>query len=154
MKHFFQKTMREQLQADFDDLAQIAKKTKPSTGWIKIIRQALGMTSYQLGKRLGCTQSNIIALERREKSGNISLNALEQTAKAMHCRCVYFFIPEKPLAEIMTDQARLVAKKRMKSVSHSMHLEQQGLTPQQAKQQEESIIHKLLQENSKVLWEE
>jgi len=145
--------MREQLQADFDDLSGLAKKARPSVGWIKILRQALGMTSYQLAKRIGCSQSNVTALERREKSGKISLNALEQTAKAMNCRCVYFFIPQKPLAQIMEDQARVIAQKRLKVVGHSMELEKQGLTSQQVKLQEESLVNELLQD-PKFLWEE
>lgn len=153
MKQFFQKTMREQLQAGFDDLAELAKKPAPKAGWIKIIRQALGMTSYQLAKRLGCSQSNVMALEQREKTGNISLKALEKAAEAMNCRCVYFFIPQKPLAQIMEDQALLRSQKRLQVVDQSMKLEQQGLTPQQTKLQEESLVHELLQ-NPKSLWED
>lgn len=154
MKQFFQKIMREQLQTDFNDLNELAKKPTPTTGWIRVIRQALGMTTYQLAKRIGCTQSNVVALERREKAGNISLKALEQTAKAMNCRCVYFFVPQKPLAQIMEDQARLIVKKRLQAVAHSMKLEQQDLTPEQVKQQEESLVSELLLDRPKFLWEE
>ncbi|MFH1832356.1 MAG: transcriptional regulator [bacterium] len=93
---------------------------------------------------MGCNQSNVVALERREQAGNISLNSLEQAAKAMNCRCVYFFVPQKSLNQIMEDQARLVAKKRLQAVAHSMSLEQQGLTPEQTKQQEDSLIGELL----------
>jgi mobile mystery protein A len=153
MKGFFPKLMREQVQAGLNDLNELAKRPKPSAGWIKVIRQALGMTSYQLAKRIGCSQSNVAALERREKAGAISLNALEQAANAMNCRCVYFFIPQKPLIQIMEDQAHVIAKKRLQFVAHSMELEQQGLTPQQAKLQEEILVSELLQ-NPKAIWEE
>ena len=153
MKRLFQKTMREQIQADLDNPLELSKKQTPKAGWIKLIRQALGMTSYQLAKRIGCSQSNVMALERREKAGAITLNALEQTAKAMNCHVVYFFVPEKSLNHIMENQAHVIAKKQLQAVGHSMALEQQGLTSQQEKKQEDSLVKELLQGNPKYLWE-
>lgn len=153
MKRLFQKTMREQIQRDLDNPIELAKKPTPKAGWIKIIRQALGMTSYQLAKRLGCAQANIMALESREKNGTITLKSLDQTAKAMNCRFVYFLIPEPSLEQIMKDQAREIAKKQLKTVGHSMALEQQGLTPQQTKSQEDALVEELLQGNPRDLWE-
>lgn len=146
--------MREQVQEDIANPLELSKKQRPKSGWIKIIRQALGMTTYQLAKRIGCSQSNVIALERSEKAGTITLNSLEQTAKAMNCRCVYFFVPEKPLSNLVEDQARIVAKKQLKTVGHSMALEQQGLTQQQGKSQEDALVEEILKGTLKNLWEE
>ena len=154
MKPLFQKTMREQIQEDLDNPLELSKKPTPKAGWIRIIRQAFGMTTYQLAKRIGCSQSNVMALERSEKAGTITLKALEQTAQAMNCRIVYFFVTQKPLSQLTEDQARIIAKKQLKSVEHSMALEKQGLTPQQSKNQEDALVRELLQGNLKNLWGE
>lgn len=154
MKNLFRKTTCDQLQADLNNLTELANKPMPRLGWIKTIRNALGMTSYQLAKRIGCSQSNVIALEQREKTGSISIKALNQAAKAMNCRCVYFLIPQKSFTQIKEDQAKVAAKKRLSSVQHSMKLEQQGLTPQQTKQQEEMLEHELLNKQHKLLWKD
>lgn len=154
MKQAFQKMMREQVQTDLNDLNNLAKKPRPKEGWIETIRKTLGMTGRQLAKRMGCSQSNLVSLEKREKTGKVTLDALEQAANAMNFRCVYFFIPNKPIDQILEDQARLVAKKRLLSIGHSMELEQQGLTPQQNKQQEEDLVQELLQGSPRNLWED
>ena len=154
MKQIFKKMMREQIQAGLNNLAELANKPAPKGGWIYTIRHALGMSGTQLAKRLGCTQSNITALERREKAGTISLQSLEQAADAMNCRLVYFFIPNKPLDQLREDQARLIAKKRMRAINHSMALEQQSLTQAQKQQQEDELAHELMyHDNAKHLWD-
>lgn len=154
MKRNFQKMMREQVQGDLNELNQVLTKPWPKSGWIHLICQALGITNRQLAKRMNCSQSNIIALQRREKEGTISLQKLEQVAQAMNCRLAYFFIPNKPLDQLLEDQARLMAKKHLRSVSHSMELEDQGLSFQQKRQQEDDLVQELLQGNLKHLWED
>lgn len=153
MKQIFKKMMRNQVQGDLNNPIELINKPTPKDGWLKVIRQALGMTTYQLAKRLNRSQSNIAAMERREKMKTISLESLELAAKAMHCRLFYCLIPEKPLENLREEQARLIAKKRLQAIGHSMELEQQGLTPTQKKHQEQELIQELLQENSKDLWE-
>ncbi|MFA6263609.1 MAG: mobile mystery protein A [Candidatus Babeliales bacterium] len=154
MRQFFQKAMREQLQKSLDNPSELIKDPVPKIGWIKIIRQALGMTNCQLAQRLGCTQSNVVALESSEKNGTISLKNLERVAEAMNCHVVYFLVPEKSLDHIREAQARAIAKKRLKTVGHSMALEQQALTLDQTKSQEDALVIELLQGNPKDLWEE
>ena len=155
MKQIFRKMMQDQIQAGLNNLAELANKPAPKGGWIHTIRHALGMSGSQLAKRLGCTQSNVTALERREQAGTISLQSLEQAAKAMNCRLVYFFIPNKPLELLREDQAHVVAKRRMRAISHSMELEQQGLTPTQKQNQEDAMVHELMYHgNTKHLWDD
>lgn len=146
--------MQEQVDADLEQLCHALKKPTPKQGWIKLMRQALGMTSYQLAKRMGCSQANVMAYERREVAGTISLQSLQEIAKAMNCRCVYFFVPNQPIAQLVEDQARIKVKKKMKTVGHSMELEQQGLTHQQQKKQEDSLVDEMIQRRSKYLWDD
>lgn len=145
--------MRAQVQDALNDPEALIKKPVPKGGWLKLIRQALGMSGQQLANILKCSQSNVTAIERREAEGTLSLDKLENTAKALHCRLVYFLIPEKPLEKLREDRARLIAKKRLKSIGHSMELELQGLSPSQQKKQEEDLVQELLEENAKHLWD-
>lgn len=153
MKKSFKKMALEQVQEELNSLAGLAQKSKPSVGWIQTIRKALGMTTYQLANKMKCSQSNIISMENREKKNTISLKMLEEAAQAMNCRLVYCFVPQKPLDEMLKEQAHLVAKRRLKSVSHSMSLEKQGLSEKQLKQQKDDVVQELLQGDPKHLWE-
>ncbi len=154
MRRFFQKTMLDQIQKDLIAHPQLLKQSKPNEGWIKIIRTALGMTSKQLAQRLDCSQSNVSALESSEKNQTISLQSLEQAAQALNCRVVYFLVPEKPLGELLQEQAHKVAQERLQRVGHSMALEQQALTREQTKEQEKTLVDELLQGNPKHLWDD
>jgi len=154
MKKIFRKIMIDQVQADLDDPINLIKNPAPKSGWIKIIRTVLGMSTYQLAKRLRCSQANIITLEARERKKNISLAMLEKTAEAMNCRLVYFFVPNKPFNELLEAQARIVAQKQLRPIGHSMELEDQGLTMRQKKQQEDELVAELLQGNPRNLWKE
>jgi len=91
-------------------------------------------------------------MEQREKKGTISLETLEQVAKAMDCKLVYCLVPNDSLDKILEKQARHIAKKRIKAINHSMKLEKQELNQKQLQQQEEDLIQELLQGDPKKLW--
>ncbi len=152
MTNGFQKLMREQLQDSLNTFAELTQRPIPKKGWIRAIREALGMSSYVLADLLGCTRANISAIEARERKGTISLETLEEVAKAMNCKLVYCLVPLEPLDKILEKQARKIAQKRTKSINHSMSLEKQGLNPKQLKQQEEDLVQELLRGNPKQLW--
>lgn len=152
MKEKFKKLMREQIQESLKNLSELSGKTIPKGGWIKSIRQALEMPVSSLANRLGCSRNNITALEQREKKGSISLKTLEEVAQALNCKLVYCLVPLDSLDETIEQQARKVAKKQIKTINHSMLLEQQGLTAKQLKNQEENLVKELMQGNLKKLW--
>jgi predicted DNA-binding mobile mystery protein A len=154
MNHkLLQRAMKEQIQNYSNLLIGALEKPRPKNGWIKVMRSVLGMSSYQLAARMDCKQSNIISFEKREREETISLKSLQHLAKALNCRFVYAFVPEKTIDEILETQAKKVIKAQMKSIEHSMDLEQQGLTPEQKKQNETMLVQELLQGNRKKLWE-
>ncbi len=148
----FEKLMRKQIQDTIDHYAEIAHKPIPKKGWVKTIREALGMSSEILAKRLSCSRSNITTIEQREIKGTISLETLERVAQAMNCKLVYCLVPQDPLEILLKKQARIVAKKRIQAINQSMKLEQQGLTKKQLQQQEDDLVEELLQGKTKHLW--
>jgi predicted DNA-binding mobile mystery protein A len=148
----FNKLMQEQVQERLNDFAVLAEHPAPKDGWIRTIREALGMSSYVLADRLGSNRSNVTMIEKREKKGTITLETLSDVAQALNCRLVYCLVPNEPLNIMLEKQAKLVAKKRIDRINHSMKLEDQGLTVKQLKKQEEDLIKELLQGSAKKLW--
>jgi predicted DNA-binding mobile mystery protein A len=107
----------------------------PRQGWIKTIREALGMTAQQLAQRLGVVQSAVVRLEHREVEGTVTLALLQRAADALHCDLVYAFVPRATLEETVTARVQTVAADRAARVTQTMALEQQrpseaAITPQ------------------------
>lgn len=128
--------------------------TRPPRGWIKAIREALGMTTSQLAKRIGVSQPRVVEIEKSEKSGAITLDTLERAARALDCRLVYTLVPKKPFEEMVEDRARNVAKKRLESTSHSMALEAQAVNKEDAKKHFEQLFNRLIEKSGSELWKE
>ena len=57
----------------------------PNTGWIRAIRESLGMTAKQLAKRLGVSPPRITQLEADETEGRVTINTLRRSAEALDC---------------------------------------------------------------------
>lgn len=127
---------------------------RPSTGWAKTIRQALGMTKDQLSSRIGITPSGISTLERNEAKGSVTLESLERLARGMDCHVVYAIVPNAgmTLDEIIRRQAESVARKQLGRVSHTMRLEEQGLNSAQEKRQLGRFVEALLSGSRRKLW--
>ena len=152
MKKSFNKLMREQLQERFNKLESLKDITPPKQGWLKTIREALGMPGAAFARLMNCSRINAFNIEKREQSGTVTLNTLETAAAALNCKLVYALIPIKSLDETLENQARKVAKQQIKEVDNSMSLEEQGLTFKQLKEQEDALVQELLQDNIKALW--
>lgn len=100
----------------------------PKSGWIRAIRQALGMTTAQLARRMEISQPSILDMETREREGGITLKALRNAAAALNCELHYVLLPRTSLEGAMRAQAELVAKRRVEEVAHSMSLEEQAMS--------------------------
>src|SRR5690349_21813015 len=82
----------------------------PPKGWVRALRNALGMTTAQLGRRLGVSQPRVVEIEKAEVSGSITLHTLQRTAEALGCRLTYALIPEKPLQDTVRQRAAQLAQ--------------------------------------------
>ncbi len=153
MANYVKKLMQEQIQKKINNFAEGLNQSIPTSGWIRTIRQALGMSSYILADRLGCDRSNVTAMEKREQQRTISLETLEQVAQAMNCKLVYSFVPLESLDKIFEKQARVIARQRIEEVNYSMKLEAQGLHPAQLQKAEDDLVQELLQGDPKNLWD-
>lgn len=147
-------TASQQLDKRLNEFRRLAKATRPSRGWIRAVREALGMTTAQLAKRMDVHQPRIVELEKAEASGNITMRSLERAAEALGCQVVYALIPREPLTTTLEDRALQVAERQLSSVEQTMRLEAQGVDDQaQRKRTLERLADDLLRRPAR-LWDE
>ena len=147
-------TARRQLDQRLSVLRDTQALTRPSRGWIKAIREALGMTTAQLATRLGVSQPRVVAIEKAEAQKAITLDSLERAAHALDCRLVYTLVPRKPLEELVEERAKARARQRLQVTSHSMALEAQSVTGPDEEEQRKRLTQKLLENAGSELWKE
>lgn len=141
---------RAHLDERLKDFGPISRYTPPVKGWIRAIREGLGMTADQLAHRLNVRQSAVIQLEQSEAKGSIELATLRRMADALDCTLVYAFVPKRSLEETVRARARSFIRRRLAPIEHSMLLEDQK-APGKA---EEKRIDEVLRETSpSKLWE-
>src|ERR1700742_3869223 len=101
-------------------------RSRPTGGWLRAIRQALGMTTRQLAKSVGVTQAAVVDAERTEAKGDITLATLQRYAAALGCELSYALVPKRPLQEVVKERADRIARDQVSRVRHSMALEDQS----------------------------
>ena len=142
---------RSQLDRRFNEIGALSRFAVPVRGWIKAIREGLGMSSEQLARRLGVKQPSVVALEQSEAKGTIALATLRRVAEALDCTLVYALVPNKPLETIVRDRARILLHRRRAPVEHSMLLEDQAVS---AKDSEARLDEFVRETNPSRLWDQ
>ena len=102
--------------------------TRPPRGWIKAIREGLGMTSAQLAARMDIRQPSFAELEKSEADKRITLASLERVAKALDCQLVYALVPNRSLSDRLAERAEDIAEEQLAAVDQTMKLEKQSVT--------------------------
>lgn len=119
-----QATARRRLDQRLSDLRrQIGPR--PHGGWIRAIRDALGMSGAELARRLDVSAQAVSAMEASERSGSIRLETLERAADALDCDVVYALVPRQGLQTSVEDQARRKAWEHLAPIAHHARLEDQ-----------------------------
>lgn len=147
--------IRRQLDQHINQLRSLDTYDRPSRGWIRSIREALGLTRSQLSQRLRVTPQNIENLEKAEEERNITLKSLEKVSEAMNCRLYYVLIPENSLENTVNQQILKKAQQIIGYVSHSMALEDQKTKDAELKRQISNLVDELKRKNNiSVIWDE
>jgi len=152
MNYWDKKLLREQLDNKLSRLKEFSVQGLASIGWIKTIREALGMTSTDLAFRVGVNQSRIIHMEQAEVDGNIKISTMKKIANALDMDFVYAFVPRNSLNEMVREQAKLLALKKMERLDHTMRLEMQELTSDEKEKALKDMIDRILIEEQKDFW--
>lgn len=112
------------------DLKSAKNIVPQSSGWIKTVREAIGMTVSQLAARLGVTQPRITKMESNED--NLKLSTMKKAAEAMNCEFVYYFKPKTTFQNLVDEQAQKKAAEVLKTVNVNMALENQEIADDEA----------------------
>jgi predicted DNA-binding mobile mystery protein A len=128
----------------------------PRSGWVRAVRESLGLTAAQLAQRLRVTATAIVDLEKREPLGKVSLETLERTVRAMGCRLVYGVVPAAADSfDAMVDAQALRAATRLaKRTTHSMHLEKQDVEGDETEAQVNDLARALKDKLSSTMWDD
>ena len=144
---------RKQLDQRLQTFAELKKTQPPRLGWIRAIRDALGMTAEQLARRMGVQRQRAHALEKGEVAGTATINSMKKAAEAMDCIFVYALVPRDSLQANVERQATKYAEKLHAAVQHSMVLEQQGLTAEERHHGVQANAERFARETVRDMWE-
>jgi len=139
---------RELLDGHFDEWQHLRRLTRPPRGWVRAIREALGMSTAALGARLGTTPGAVTRLEQSEAADRIQLDTLRRAADALGCDLVYLLVPRRPLNAVVRERARELAHRQVTAVEQTMRLEDQATG--RAKEMEDQLVNQLLERGG--LW--
>lgn len=125
----------------------------PLKGWIRAIREALGMSGVQFAKRLGVSAPRVAILEKTEVTGRVTIRSVRQAADALDCVFVYALVPRSSLKETIRRQALEVARGQLKRTSHTMLLEDQQLSKDAMRNALDAAVEELLEAMPRDLWD-
>jgi predicted DNA-binding mobile mystery protein A len=125
-------------------LRPLLDEARPHRGWVRAIRDALGMSGAELAARMGVGQSTIVDIETSEQHGGIKLDTLRRAADALGCELVYFLVPRSSLEEAVRKQARHKAAAHLSHVAHHSRLEDQEVSPSAASRQLDQLAEQLV----------
>ena len=144
--------MRNQLDTTFEQLSKLRSLQPPVKGWLRSIREALGMSGKQLGERLGVSQPRVVKMEKDELSGALTLKSMRQAAEAMDCMFVYAVVPRTSLDETIRQQAIKVAGMSLSRTSHTMLLEDQMVSIDEQQKMLEDKVEDLTRDIPRDFW--
>ena len=117
-----------------------SSRARPAGGWVRAIRDALGMSAAELATRMGTTQAAVSKFEVSERLGRARLDTLMRAADALECDLVYALVPRVPLDAQIRAQAERVLAHDFATVDNSMRLEDQGVTAEAARDDRNDLI--------------
>ena len=144
-----------QMDAVLQDAASHPLPPRPPAGWLRAIREALGMTSGVLAERLGVTASGARKLEQAEAVDAITLGTLRRVAEALDCDLQYALVPRRPLRDMRWRQAMQLAQQWQQRAGRTMALEAQPVASPSAAANErlEAMALEILHTSGTRLWD-
>jgi predicted DNA-binding mobile mystery protein A len=126
----------------------------PPIGWIKAIRNGIGMSMEQLGKKLSITKQGVMDIEKREKEGAITIKAMQEIAKAIDMQFVYGFVPDAGSLDQMIEMRALeMAIKIVQRTSNTMKLEDQANSKERIEKAIKERATEIINKTPKILWD-
>lgn len=143
----------EQLTDNVNRFRQLKDTMHPVKGWIRAIREGLGMSGVQFAKRLGVSPQRVATLEKAEVAGTVTIRSIRHAAEALDCVFVHALVPRSSLKDTVRRQALEVASERLKHTSHTMLLEDQQLSKEKMRKALDAAVEELVDAMPKELWD-
>ena len=146
--------LRRQLDQQLDMIRDVLVE-RPPQGWIRSIRNALGMTQAQLAERMSMTPQGVQKIETSEEAYTVRLETLQEVAHTLDCRLSYVLVPNQPLQDTVDNQTLKKAKSIVENISHSMSLEDQKTTSEEINAQIKNVVEDLRKSKKlSVIWDD
>jgi predicted DNA-binding mobile mystery protein A len=127
MKPEFRDLRLQQLAAIIDMFPDAKQAGRPARGWLRAVREALGISQQEVATATKVKRQSIIGFEQAEARDRITLRNLRRVADAMGCELVYAIVPKSgSIQELAEQRTRSEATERVLSVEHTMALEDQA----------------------------
>jgi predicted DNA-binding mobile mystery protein A len=128
MRNDFRNLRLKQLDRTLAPFRPAVSVVRPAKGWVRAIREAIGVSSAELARKMGTSRQLSLQQEKAEAEDRITLKSLRTLANALDCDLVYALVPKADsLEDLMNNRARVQAKKNVLGVEHSMALEDQAV---------------------------
>ena len=147
------KIIREQLDQTLKRFKGLQAMSRPAKGWLRAVRQALGMSGRQFAQRMGVSPARVTKLESDEMAGAVSIKTLQRAAAALDCTLVYGLVPRTSLEDTVSKQVDLYSRQRLSRISHTMALEDQELSEKGKKKALKALKEDMLRNLPKTLWD-
>jgi len=134
--------------------ALLTQVAVPPVGWIKAIRQAVGMSMQQLGNKLSISRQGVMDIERREQDGSITIKSLREVARAMDMQLVYGFVPnDGSLEALIEKRAKELATSIVLRTANTMKLEDQANSRERIREAIAERADAIKNEMPGILWD-
>jgi len=147
------KLIREQLETSLRRLAPLHSVSTPPKGWVRAIRNALGMTAKQLASRLGVAQQAVARIEKDELSGSVAIKTMRRIAECLDCVFVCGFVPRLSLEATLRKQAQKLTATRLAQASQTMSIEDQALSIKENEKVLSEMVDELVDTLPSNLWD-
>ncbi len=150
MKNFTLSMRRKALDDQLSHQDQIV--SPPVGGWVRAIRESLGMTLDVFGQRLGVTRATAHQIERAEVSESITIKRLRAAADALGCDLSIQLVPRQSLDLMVKERAYELARAEFDWLNHTMVLENQAIYDKDRDEFIETIADDLIDRRDSRLW--
>lgn len=129
---------------------------RPELGWVRSIREALGMTLRQMADRMEVRSTGwVTKFEKSELDGSLSLASLEQAAEALECELHYVLVPKAGTVRATLDRrASSIAASFARQANLNMGLEDSAASAEVEKNTANALAQSLLNNaGGQTLWD-
>jgi predicted DNA-binding mobile mystery protein A len=127
MKPEFRALRLSQIDRNLQSFAGARSVSRPQRGWLRAVREALGITMREVSRKIRMTPQTVASFEKSEAADRITLQTLRRYAEALDCELLYAIVPKNgSLKQLAETRVRAKAERDVRAVEHTMALEDQA----------------------------